>query len=270
MKALKWINAGAFAVMIIINALANLLPIGGRTTGQISEAYPNLFTPAPITFGIWAVIYLLLLIFVIYQFGVFDGGTHSTRVREDIGILFTCSCVLNIAWILFWHSDWIGFSTICIMLLLVTLIMIQNSLTDIGGSRTLRLAVKAGLSLYYGWIIAATIANLFAFTAKIGWNGWGIPPDIWTILALLIGTILAAAIAVIGENRIATFGIIWAYTGILIRHISPKYYAGTHPFIIAVGFLCKAFLLAVLLMPIIKGLSKKLPASRTAKQSANE
>jgi hypothetical protein len=61
-------NAVVLAGVLVTNALANALPIAGRTTGEVSDMYPNLFTPAGITFSIWGVLYLGLLIFVVLQF----------------------------------------------------------------------------------------------------------------------------------------------------------------------------------------------------------
>lgn len=252
MKALKWINAGAFAAMVTVNALANLIPIGGNTTGQVSQAYPNLFTPAPVTFAIWALIYFLMLVFTIYQFGVFDGGTISTGVREDIGPWFTVSCVLNIAWILFWHNRMIGLSMLCIVLLLITLIMILNRLKHTGSGFLHSIAARTGFSIYYGWIIAATIANISVFLTWIGWNGWGLPADFWTVAVLLIGAFIAVAVARTGGNRTAAMAIMWAYAGILIRHLSPAQDGGTHPYIITAAVLSEIIILIAVLLPKYK------------------
>lgn len=262
MKALKWINTGAFAAMVTVNALANMLPIAGRTTGQVSGAYPNLFTPAPITFSIWGLIYLLMAVFVVYQWGVFDGGVYSTKVREDIGLWFAISCAANIAWIFLWHYDKIGLSTICIALLLVTLIVIRNKLGSVDGNPLQRAAAKTGFSVYFGWIIAATIANISVLLTKIGWNGWGLSADFWTIVVLLAGTAIAAAVVLFGKDRIAAAAILWAYAGILIRHLSPAYYGGSHPLVIGVGFLCEALILAVMLLPTIERITAKVAAVR--------
>ncbi|MFH1651080.1 MAG: hypothetical protein ABID87_03105, partial [Chloroflexota bacterium] len=60
------LNLLGFLGTVIINALANILPINNKTTGVLSDQYPNLFVPAGLTFSIWGVIYLLLAIFVIY------------------------------------------------------------------------------------------------------------------------------------------------------------------------------------------------------------
>ena len=35
----------SYIIMITLNALANILPINGLGTGEISDAYPNLFAP---------------------------------------------------------------------------------------------------------------------------------------------------------------------------------------------------------------------------------
>lgn len=44
MNVSKWKNTVAFLVMIAVNTLANLLSLGGNTTGEVSAVYPNLFT----------------------------------------------------------------------------------------------------------------------------------------------------------------------------------------------------------------------------------
>lgn len=66
-KGLAFLVALTFLAMITVNALANILPIGGMGTGEVSDSYPNLFAPAGITFSIWGVIYFLLALHTIYQ-----------------------------------------------------------------------------------------------------------------------------------------------------------------------------------------------------------
>ncbi|MFA5764936.1 MAG: hypothetical protein WC929_02135, partial [Bacilli bacterium] len=52
-----------YIFMIVMNIFANALPLNGIATGAVSFKYPNLFQPAGITFSIWGLIYILLLIF---------------------------------------------------------------------------------------------------------------------------------------------------------------------------------------------------------------
>lgn len=82
MKLFKWCNTAAFAAVLAVNALANLLPIGGKTTGEISEQYANLFTPAGYTFAIWGLIYLLLGIFVVYGWGLVGDKAPGTVLGQ--------------------------------------------------------------------------------------------------------------------------------------------------------------------------------------------
>ena len=60
-------NIIGFIATIIVNSLANVIPIGYGNTGELSDALPNLFVPAGLTFSIWGVIYALLALFSIYQ-----------------------------------------------------------------------------------------------------------------------------------------------------------------------------------------------------------
>ena len=65
--SLAILNLVGYLRTIVVNGLANALPMNNRTTGELSDMYPNLFVPAGLTFSIWGLIYLLLAIFVIYQ-----------------------------------------------------------------------------------------------------------------------------------------------------------------------------------------------------------
>ena len=64
MKILQTINILSFVAVIAVNTLASTVGINGRLTGAISDGIPNLFVPAGLTFSIWGVIYLLLLLFI--------------------------------------------------------------------------------------------------------------------------------------------------------------------------------------------------------------
>ena len=76
---LALINLLGLVGVLVVNTLANTLPINGVTTGQLSDEYPNLFVPAGLTFAIWGVIYLLLIGFSIYSLAtVFQKNATAT------------------------------------------------------------------------------------------------------------------------------------------------------------------------------------------------
>jgi len=69
MKNLLLVIGNSIGVIgtILVNALAVILPLNGKSTSELSDAIPNLFVPAGITFSIWSIIYLFLIMFMIYQ-----------------------------------------------------------------------------------------------------------------------------------------------------------------------------------------------------------
>jgi hypothetical protein len=67
--------------MISANALANILPVNGVSTGQVSDAYQNLFTPAGLTFSIWGLIYLLVAGYVLYTLGFFQADNDNVKTE---------------------------------------------------------------------------------------------------------------------------------------------------------------------------------------------
>lgn len=171
--AKTWVKALAavtYVVMIAVNALANALPINGRTTGGVSDAYPNLFAPAGLTFSIWGVIYLLLGLHVLYQLGLFRSGGTSDRgaLLNRVGLLFSATSVANVSWILAWHYDLIGLSTVLLATMLVLLIVITRTILRADLSPRERLLVRLPFSVYFGWITVATIANITVWLVSVG------------------------------------------------------------------------------------------------------
>ncbi|MBK7809280.1 MAG: hypothetical protein IPJ51_23795 [Saprospiraceae bacterium] len=61
------LNIISVVVALTLNFLAVSLPLNNKTTGELSDAYPNYFVPAGFTFSIWGIIYLLLIAFMLYQ-----------------------------------------------------------------------------------------------------------------------------------------------------------------------------------------------------------
>ncbi len=118
---MKTINILAFVVMMVMNYLANALPINGKTTGELSAQYPNLFVPAGITFSIWGIIYLLLMVVLVLQF-----RSQNQSIVTAIGWAFAISSLLNAAWIVAWHYEKLFVSLIIILGMLLALAYITG------------------------------------------------------------------------------------------------------------------------------------------------
>ncbi|MCC5909793.1 MAG: tryptophan-rich sensory protein [Clostridiaceae bacterium] len=219
-RKLAIFNVAVFIGTVVMNVLANLLPINNLTTGEVADLYPNLFTPAGITFSIWGLIYTLLGIFTVYQLVVAFRAKEGTETFVDrIGIWNIVLGIGNMLWILVWHYTYVGISVIIMLIMLISLITIYKRL-GIGRKnkpKTEVFLVHINFSVYLGWISIATIANITAFLVAIDWNGFGVSPVIWTIIVMTVGIVLGLLFIFLHRDIFYALVIDWALLGIYLK-----------------------------------------------------
>lgn len=248
---IKIIVVLTFITMIVVNVLANALPINGMNTGVVSDSYPNLFAPAGITFSIWGIIYIMLALYSFYQLGIINKkDTLSSEVLDKIGIIFSISSVINTIWIFTWHYQIIILSMILMIGLLVSLIKIVDLIKAQTLSRREKFFVKVPFSIYFGWITVATIANATTLLVSLNWNGFGIPESIWAALVIVVGAVIG--ILTILNNKDYFYGlvIVWAYFGIIIKHTS--LFESQYPLVIVMAAVCIASVLVTDIFVFLK------------------
>lgn len=222
--------------MVAVNFMANGLPINNRSTGEISDAYPNLFAPAGPAFSIWGLIYLLLGGYVLYQFVKKD--QNIAEVLNKINPLFIATSLANISWIFAWHYDLIGLSVLIMGALLFLLIKIADILRAEQFTSLQKLLVGTPFSVYFGWITVASIANITVFLVSIGWSGFGIADTVWTSITLLAGALIGILRMRKDSNIAYGTVLVWAYSWILFKHMSANGFDGQYPSIIATAVVC--------------------------------
>jgi hypothetical protein len=203
----KYINLVLFAGMIVVNYLANALPLNNKTTGELSDALPNLFVPAGITFSIWGVIYLLLASYCVIQF-----ADKNQELIAGISWMFAISCILNALWIITWHYQKLSLSLLVMVGLLVTLIYINILVRNLPFG-----IIKAAFGIYLGWICIATIANVTALLVYYSWDGFGMSEQTWAIIMVCAGTLLVSLTLYRLHNPYIGLAVIWAFIGIYIK-----------------------------------------------------
>jgi len=220
-KILSSINLTGFIGMIVVNALANALPINGKTTGEISSQFPNLLVPAGFTFSVWGVIYLLLFIYIIFQLVVGFKGSRSPAIFiNHIGILFFISCLANLSWILAWHYGMVMVSLLIIIILFGSLLAIYIRL-KIGISDTtpgIRYMVHLPFSIYLGWITIAMMVNFAVVLVNNGWNRFGLSELFWALALLVAGTVVTLLIILRRKDIFYGLVVAWAFFGIWACH----------------------------------------------------
>lgn len=212
------VNILAFVAVILINYLAVQLPIWWMTTGQLADLYPNLFTPAGLTFSIWGLIYLTVFGFVVWQ--LVDLFKKKSRwITRKVWIRFLLSCIANVGWIFAWHYQQVTLSLLIMVLFLVILIVLSYkvSLGKKLWSRWDKLFVQVPFSLYLWRISVATIANTAAVLVHLQRTMRSMSPVFWTILVIIVATLLALLALWKKYNVIFALVVIWAFIGIIIK-----------------------------------------------------
>lgn len=209
--------------MIIINGLAGSTTlIGGVDTAAISDKYANLFAPAGITFAIWGVIYIGLVGFLLRLWGVWSTGKPRLDDENILQLLrwFTASSLLNAVWLLLWQYELLGLSVIVMAALLISLLKMHHLLSDAQLSASESVAIRGPFSIYTGWIMVATIADVTTWLVSAGWDGFGISESTWTVIMLLAGGVIATTTALVRYDGVLLTVFVWAYFGILYKHLS--------------------------------------------------
>jgi len=216
-------NIVVFLAVIIINYLAVSLPIGGMTTWALSDLYPNLFTPAGLTFSIWGLIYLLVWWFVVRQ--IIDlFKKKSLWITKKIGVRFLLSCAANIGRIFAWHNTKIFLSVLIMLAFLVILIVIANKI-QLGKKLWTwldKLLVQIPFSIYLGRISVATIANTAARLVHVQRGMRGMTPIFRTILVIIVATLLALMALWKKYNIIFALVVVRAFIGIIIKTLGAE------------------------------------------------
>lgn len=252
-------------IMVGVNALANILPINNLTTGEVSDQLGNLFAPAGLAFSIWGLIYLLLAAFTVFQFFPPASVEAAGRLKQ-VRLYFTLSSLANAAWIFCWHYLALEASLVLMLVILICLILVNLKL---GGKKLPfkeMLFLRLPFSIYFGWITVATVANVTALLVDLKWNRFGLSEAFWTVVTLVVATIIA--VAVINRQKDWAYGAVvaWAYAGILIKHLDPlpEGFGGQHIGVIVTVSICLGFVAAASLLAVLGRTVRVVSAGRQA------
>ena len=223
---LPWINIVTVLVALAVNVLANALPLNGQNTGTISDKFKVFFVPAGYVFAIWGVIYIGWLAFTVYQ--ALPAQCNNPRL-ERIGGLFALSNLANTVWLFTWHYELFPLSVLVMLSLLLLLIAIYLRL-DIGRARVTLIekwCVDIPFSIYLGWISVATIANITDLLYYWKWDGWGIVPQVWAVIMLVVASALALAMGWTRGDVAYLSVIVWSFVGIAVKQSAAPLVANT-------------------------------------------
>ncbi|MEO8109598.1 MAG: hypothetical protein ABI594_06200 [Ginsengibacter sp.] len=209
-------------ITLIIMLFANYAGSTGyflkATVAEVSYKFDTLFAPAGYAFVIWGLIFLFCISFVICQW-ILLRNKDSHQYIQRTGLWFSIGNLANAAWVYCWTSEMMGLSVILILLLLLSLILLTISLRlelDDVPVRNI-FFVWWPVTFYLGWIMVASIACIAAWLKSISWNGFALPGNTWTIILIIISSILYLLLIRNRNMREAAIVGAWAFIAIAVK-----------------------------------------------------
>lgn len=219
-KRLALLNLFSVLFVIGVNYISQIYRLNDTTIGEISRRYDNLFTPAPYAFSIWGIIFLGLLGYAIFQVKRAFFGKKESNFISQTGYWFFIANILNAAWVLAFVFDYTGISVLIMLGILFSLIKIILNTNMERWDAPIEVIglVWWPICLYSGWIAVATIANVSAYLTKLGWEGAPLSEVTWTIIMVIVATIINLSITWQRNMREFALVAVWAFVAIFIRH----------------------------------------------------
>ena len=217
MKTKRLLMILSLVLTLVVNFLANYLPLNGITTGEVSDQFPILFVPAGYVFSIWGLIYLALIAFAVYS--VTPKGLADQKIDAVAGFFFAAN-MFNAAWIFLWHYMQFALTLIPILGLLISLIAIYLKLRIGIEKRSIAqtLLVHVPFGIYLGWATVAVVANVAQVLFKLGWRGEPLSAPVWTVIMLGAASLLGLLMIFLRREVAYPLVLVWAFIGIWVKH----------------------------------------------------
>ena len=184
---------------MIIAAAVGTGALGGTPVQDLQngalDADGSFLAPARPAFSIWSVIYVLLIVYTVWQA---LPRQRATARQRGIGWWVALTMVLNGVWLVTAQFATLPLTVLMIFVLAAALaVTFHRTVTIPAESVVDAILIDGTTGLHLGWVTLATVANIAAWLT-------GIAPESWADAAPAWGLAVLAAVAVIG------IGIAWA------------------------------------------------------------
>ncbi|MET1015511.1 MAG: tryptophan-rich sensory protein [Leifsonia flava] len=219
----RMITVAVSAVIAVVGSFIGSGAAGGTpiqdAAGGALAADATVIAPGSGAFSIWSVIYAGLLAYAVWQF--FPGQRTAERHRR-LGYWIAASLILNAAWILSIQFDQLWLSIPIIIALLLVLIRSFLLARQYRGDGVIDAIITDGtIGLYLGWVTIATVANITAGLVAVGFDGFGLEPDVWGVIVIAVAGLIGVGLALRGEGRLApTASLCWGIAWVAIARLT--------------------------------------------------
>lgn len=226
-------------------------PIQEQVGGALSADF-TLIAPAGPAFSIWSVIYTGLVAYAIWQ--LLPSQAARERHRR-LGYWIVATLVLNAAWIFSVQAGLLWLSCVVISVLLVSLLVtfVLVLRTRRNGQGIFESIVLDGtMGLYLGWVSIATAANITAGLQTAGFAGFGLAPDVWGIVVVIVAGLAGLVLALYGRGRLSpTASLAWGLAWVAVSRTTGELVS--QPVAIAAVVVAVALVLATIALRVARG-----------------
>lgn len=181
--------------------------------GGALDSDATVLAPDRPAFGIWTVIYLLMIAYTVWQ--ALPGQRARERQRAA-GWWIAATAVLNGGWLLASQFLNLVATVVAIIVLLVALGATLRVLSRHRADSAVDVVLLDGtVGLHLGWVSLATVANITAWlTAEVAPASWEAYQDVAGIAVLVVVALVGVALAWRTGGRIAPalamgWGLVW-------------------------------------------------------------
>lgn len=202
----------SLTLVICVQAIANIMQLNGKTTIEIMNRLPILFTPASYVFFIWIFIDVLLIIWLVgFWQSIRKNDANLLKLRT---FLFNLSAVFNIIWVYTWHYEYFNWTIVIKIALIFTLFALYLTYPKIENT----LFQRSPISIYLGWMIFTLFMNTNYLLTLSEWGGWGLSSPLWAVIFLTIATATALHFMYHHRDIALNSVFIWAFVGIAVKN----------------------------------------------------
>ena len=208
----------AATCFMLIAAAVGTGAFGGTSVqdlqGGALDSDGSFLAPARPAFGIWSVIYVLLIVYTVWQ--ALPSQRANVRQRA-IGWWIALTAVLNGVWLVTAQFANLPLTVLAIFALLVALAITFQRTVVVRRDRVVdAILIDATTGLHLGWVTLASVANTAAWLTQAGLDVE--MPDLWGIAVLVVVAAIGIAIPVRSGGRFApglaiAWGLVWLAVG---------------------------------------------------------
>ncbi len=238
-RKIRVVAKASYGLSLLAFVIFNLIPLNNRTSLEIYKKFDNLFLPTVYSFLILIPSYWLIGRYFLYALRDRD---FLKSIRKEQLLYFILESLGTFIWLFAWHYENFNLTILAIGLVFIGLYrMSLNFKKQALRSKEEELA-KAVFDFYLGWISIRFISNAFIFLESQGLLAFGVSNETWTLTFLILGLLFSISILDSLRSEYYGFGVLWAYGGVVLRHILSLKLAFRYRSIIGVSLMVIGFI----------------------------